>query len=302
MRKAVIDIGTHSVLFLAVDDKKDRRQILFDESVTTLLGEGMQKSSSLSESNINATAEVVKSFYDKAIANGIDNVSLFGTAALREAKNANGFLRSLGSNLMKKTQILSGKEEASYTFWANSRFDSRYGNTVVIDMGGGSTEVVYGSRDKIVEIASFDYGVVKFFEKMDSNIELSIENFEELEKMMDLRMADSKLSFPFRDTCAVLVGGTVTTLVAIKEQLKQYDSALIDGYQLSRSDLWEIFTTINQMDLSGRYTMRGMEKGRAPYMALGTLMLIMILKKMGISTFKVSVKGARYGILNGVII
>jgi len=300
MRKAVIDIGTHSVLFLAVDDKKDKRQILFDESVSTLLGEGMQKSSLLSESNISATAAVVKSFYEKAVANGIDNVSLFGTAALREAKNANGFLRSLGSNLMEKTKILSGKEEARYTFWANSMFDSRYRNMVVIDMGGGSTEVVYGSRDKIIEIASFDFGAVKLFEKMGSKIELSVENYLELEKMMDLRIADSKLSFPFRDTCAVLVGGTITTLVALKEHLEQYDSALIDGYRLNRADLWEIFATINQMDLSGRNTMPGMEKGRAPYMALGTLMLIVLLKKMDISFFKVSVKGARYGILNGV--
>jgi len=160
--------------------------------------------------------------------------------------------------------------------------------------------VVYGSRDKIIEIASFDFGAVKLFEKMGSKIELSVENYLELEKMMDLRIADSKLSFPFRDTCAVLVGGTITTLVALKEHLEQYDSALIDGYRLNRADLWEIFATINQMDLSGRNTMPGMEKGRAPYMALGTLMLIVLLKKMDISFFKVSVKGARYGILNGV--
>ena len=212
---AIIDIGSNSVRLMLLADGFSFQKLL----ATTRLGEGLAQSVYLKSEAIERTARAVEKFVNMAREQGATTICAYATASVRSAKNGGDFCRRVKELCGIAVEVLSGKEEAELgLLGALSKEDGG-----LIDVGGGSTEIVVRKDGKIVYEKSVDVGVVRLFdlcgrnqEALEEYIKGKIEEFGEV----------PKASF-------YAIGGTATSLMARELNLQQYDPSALEGRTIS---------------------------------------------------------------------
>ena len=212
----VIDLGSSSVRYMRISNGK----ILFKKSEVTRLAEGVNNGY-LHEVSVKRTALAVKAFCDEAKSFG-GEVYIFATAAVRNAKNGKEFALLLQDLTGIEVQILSGEEEAEIGLLGALKGQ----DGGLIDIGGGSTEIIVAKAGKIIYEKSLQLGAVNFKGETESVI-------------IARQIINDKLAFFGNVPPASFfgVGGTVTSLTAILLNLKEYDRAKVHGYALTKEAL-----------------------------------------------------------------
>ncbi len=297
MKRAVIDIGTNSVLMLITKQGKDGHlNAITDQAKTARLGEGLAATGNLSEAAMARTLAILQDYAKAIQSEGVSDVTCFGTAALRRAENSQTFIQQVQQQLGWTVQVLSGKEEARYAF-AGAMSAAEADSAVVIDIGGGSTEVVYGDREGVICDSSFPIGAVTLKDQLSLDSQISEgERDRALAHLQEL----FKALYPANSAAILFTGGTATTLPALEKQLTTYDIAQIERTQLTAAKIQSLYDRLNGMSLEARSQLPGMEPGRADIIQPAILILQALLTQLMApesAQLTCTVRGARYGIL-----
>ncbi|MDH7605976.1 MAG: hypothetical protein QHH13_13835 [Melioribacter sp.] len=295
---ASIDIGSNTVLLLIarIFDNNNFIETVKNYYRAPRISKGLILGSRISEDKIFELMNVLSEYKIITENYGCEKIFLIATNALRIASNAKEI-----SNMIKKKfnwdlKIIDGHEEARLSF-LGATYNFTNHEKVVIDIGGGSTEIVYGSEEKIIYKNSFPVGVVSFTEKYFKN---HLPNFDEIENIKkDLRKIFNELTnfIPCR-TFTIAVAGTPTTLSCIKQNIKVYDENLVDNSLITFEDINEIALKLSNMTAEQIRNQFGqVVEGREDVLFTGTLILMSFMEILELNKITVSNKGLRYGII-----
>ncbi|HOJ43061.1 MAG TPA: hypothetical protein PK800_02975, partial [Syntrophorhabdaceae bacterium] len=160
MKYASIDIGTNTVLMLlaSVDDKNTLHEIM-DISTITRLGEGLKDTGYIQGHAMQRTIIALETYLNITKSHGVDKILCVGTSALREAKNSIEFLKKVEKDTGLNIKIISEKEEAYYTYLSVLKDEKiRCDDCIIVDIGGGSTEIIRVSKSEFVDYVSIPIG------------------------------------------------------------------------------------------------------------------------------------------------
>ncbi|HBC47327.1 MAG TPA: hypothetical protein DCZ43_09800 [candidate division Zixibacteria bacterium] len=288
-RRLVIDIGTNSVLALLSDITGNRLSVILDQKQTTRLGEGLSATGKISPPALRRTAEAVIGFAED---NNFDELLMVGTEALRLASNSNEFLEMIKSVLGQKPVIVSGLKEAELSFLgAIYNLDTKFENTLLIDVGGGSTELVLARGEALLRAISIPIGALKLKETTSGN---GLETY--MMKAREIGL-ETVTDFEVDPKAAILAtGGTITSVAAIKAGLDRFNSALIHGSFLSEGDMREIASKFEHTDSLGRARLIPFDPERAELILPGLGIFLAIMGITDKRSLIVSAGGLRFGV------
>jgi exopolyphosphatase/guanosine-5'-triphosphate,3'-diphosphate pyrophosphatase len=294
MKYASIDIGTNTVL-LMIAEIKERIEEIYDTATITRLGEGLKQTGGLSPAAMERTLNALRHYRVIADKNQVEEILCVGTAALREAKNRDTFLELVSKQLSFSIRVISEHDEAFYTYLSvRQNFTDETEGVIVIDIGGGSTEIIYGDRENFIDFISLPVGSVKLTEmfiKHDPPLD------DEIKLLRDF--IKSILRLPFGKGIQAVIGtaGTVTNLGSISIGLCQWDKKQVHGLRLNISRIDYVVDHLIAKTASERSKLPGMEKGREDIIPQGIILLQEIMKYLGVEELIIDANGVRHGIL-----
>jgi exopolyphosphatase/guanosine-5'-triphosphate,3'-diphosphate pyrophosphatase len=305
-RFAAIDIGTNTVLLCVADYGPAGLQVVLDRSIIARLGQGVDASGRLRGEAISRTLNALEQFIAESRTAGAREMVAVGTAALREARDAETFVDQAKARLGIDVKIISGDEEAALVFEAVARGREESGEEegyplLVMDIGGGSTEFILGERRPgerrmIRASRSLPIGSVRLTERFLPDDPVKSEQLEALKRHIRGALA-SLPEFVDGKTAMVGVAGTNTTLAAMKLRLGAYDAAAICRTRLSIGDVESLIETLAGKSVAERRQMAGLEPGRADVILAGAVLAREGLARFGMNSMAVSDRGLRHGVI-----
>jgi len=303
---AVIDVGTNTVrLLVAESDGRGGYLPLFASQEITRLGQGLLPDRELRPEPTQRTIHVLRQFREEAEARGAIRTLAVGTSALREATNRTAFLSRAREQAGLEISVISGEEEARLTLLGVRAGLSRApARLVMMDIGGGSTELLLADGARILTMVSTGLGVVKLTERFlrtdpPTQVELAAMGEAAVLRLTRVRTET------FRDISPqdVFVGtaGTVTTLAAIDLRLAPYDPDRVTGHELTRARVASLTRELALLPLADRRQVRGLEPARADVIVAGAVICLAAMDALGFSRLTVSDGGLREGILIDLI-
>ena len=297
-RVATIDIGTNSVLLLIAERQGDAMVPVLERATVTRLGEGVDRNRRLLDAASERTLACLADYATVLRERGITQLDAVGTSAMRDAEGGQAFVQRARELLGIAPRVIDGNEEARLTFGGALSGLKNAGRVTVFDIGGGSTEIVVGSRTErerhISAAVSLDIGSVRLFERHVHSDPPS--NAEMLLVAGDIAQALERA--PQLDPGATLVGvaGTVTQLAALELQLAQYDAARVHGSTLTLSDVERLAHQLATSTLAERRALPGMDQSRADVLVVGSAIALAVLQWSGAAELIVSDRGVRWGL------
>lgn len=302
-RYAAIDIGTVTCRMLVVDVGESGLHELTREYVITNLGEGVDATGELKPEAIDRVVRAIDGFLAvrdslSAPDHPVIRTVAVATSAARDARNAADFaarLRERGIEL----SVIPGAREAALSF-SGASIDFSGERLMVVDVGGGSTEVVMGMGGvEPVCAHSFNVGCRRVTEKFLASDPPAPEELARArawihEKMASWFAEQSKEAANLERVVAV--AGTATTAVSIRDRMETYDSSRVHKARVSRQELLEVYKRLAALPLSARKKVVGLDPKRAPVMVAGLLILLEVLDFAGIDAFTVSETDILHGI------
>jgi len=291
MRVAVIDLGSNSIRLLIKDLLESSMVTIHRELMTTRLGRGVARNLELDQQSMGDTLLALSHFIDKANSMESDRVLAFGTSALREAKNSSDFIKRI-NELGLDVDILSGEEEALLSFkGAKAGLGLLKECTLVIDIGGGSTELILG-KERIQKSTSIPVGAVRFTElyfKSEPPASLDIRTAGEVICQFCFDFAGYYKQIKNVDSIiAVGVGGTLTTLAAMAQRLEVYDPEKIHGYVLKKTSIDDIYNKLLTLTINEKRQLSGLMPQRADIITAGTFIAKTIMEIFNIYEITIS--------------
>ena len=258
----------------------------------TRLGDRVDADGRLSDAAMERVHAVLDRYAARARELGTEHVLATATSAVRDASNGAEFLAGVGRRHGFETRLLAGQEEAELTYRGVTSRLAAVPGTLVCDIGGGSTELVLGGPDGVIDATSLDIGCVRMSERcLHSDPPTAGE-------VASLRDAASRL-MPERLTrrAAKLVGvaGTVTTLAAIDLDLEREVPELVDGHALTRATIEALLKRLAALPLTERRAVRGLMPERAPTIVAGTAIAAEVLRAAGADELVVSERDILHG-------
>jgi exopolyphosphatase/guanosine-5'-triphosphate,3'-diphosphate pyrophosphatase len=299
MNLATIDIGTNTTLLL-VARTDPKVAVLEERAEITRLGRGIGRQGTLDPEAIARTLAVLREFATAARHHGA-RIAAVGTEALRRAANAAAFLGPAAEILGAEVEVIDGEREAALTFRAvaESLPDTRSGELVVVDIGGGSTEIVLASEGRVGFRTSVPLGSVRLTEALVRHDPPTRAEQDAIAGAVDAAIG----AVPFSSGSATLVGvaGTVTSLAAMSLELASYDPARVHGHRLSRAALGQEVARLAAATQAQRERIVGLDPRRADVILAGALILERIAAAAGVNEVLVSDRGIRWGLLYELI-
>ncbi len=295
---AVIDLGSNSILLLVLG-RGDR--VLRDEARITRLGQGVFESGVLAPQALAGTRRVIREFAGIARELGARRLVGVGTEALRRARDGERLLSELCSEgLLDEAYLLNEQQEAEFAIAASRRTHAAGRSPlVVVDVGGGSTELAWEDAEGRVRAASLPLGSVRLTEAHVRSHPIGPREMADLRDAVD-RSSDGLESERARDLRGdgnvIAVAGTATTLAALELRLDPYDPEAVEGLPLSRETLSRWIADLSQLSVEERRRLPGLEPGRADVIVAGLVVLEGVLERLGAELFHVSGRGVRYGV------
>ena len=275
MRVAAIDLGTNSTRLLVADVVDGRVDELHRETRITRLGEGVDERRKLLPVPIARVRNVLSDFRRTAERLEIERALAVATSAVRDAENGEAFLGEVEWSYGFATRLLSGDEEAQMTLRGVTNGRELDPGTLVLDVGGGSTELI--ERDGPV---SLDIGSVRLTERFLRSNPPTADELEECRAAIRAELPDLSA------TRMIGVAGTITTLAAL--ELGRYDPKLVHGYRLTRGGVEEQVRRLADLPLAERRQLAGLEPERAPVIVGGAAIVAETLAHLGLEELEVS--------------
>lgn len=301
MNLCTIDIGTNTTLLLVAGTSPDAKLERIEERAEiTRLGRGIGAGGELGAEGITRTLGVLREF--AAVARRHEaKIAAVGTEALRRAPNAAAFLDPAAEILSGPVEVIDGTREAALTFRAVSEAfpDALAGALSVVDIGGGSTEIVVATRGVVKFNTSLPLGSVRLTERFIRHDPPRPDEIAAVTSTVDAALAGVPFPVPaVQPVTLVGVAGTVTSLAAMAEALSSYDPARVHGYRLSQAALAEQIARLRVGTQAARERIVGLDPRRADVILAGALILQQIAAAARVSEVRVSDRGIRWGLMH----
>jgi len=289
LRIATIDVGTNSTRILVADVKDGEVKPLFKTGKVTRLGRGVKETGRLSKEGIEATVGALKEF--KAIVErfNVEKVVVVTTEAARRAENAEEFLNRV-RELGFKIDVLSDRDEAELVFLANLKVFKPKGKAMTVDLGGGSTEVVYGDETSVEFLKSLKFGVVFLYEEFGEDL-VKLEEFIRGELLKVKEEIE-----PSQDFTVFAVGGTITSVVAMEEKMEVYRPEVVHGYRVTKQLIDKWYKHLSSLPIEERKKVVGLEENRADVIIPGLAFFKVFCEVFSKESLTVSEVGLLYGL------
>lgn len=296
MRVAVIDIGTNSTRLLVADVVDGRVHELERRSSVTRLGRGVDTSAQLSAEAIEDVCATVTSYISLYESLEVEVITAIATSAVRDAENSAVFIAELRERFAIDAQILHGDEEARLTYLGACAERVPAEKTLVVDIGGGSTELVIGDGPVVGFHASLQAGTVRHTERHLAHDPPEAAELEELAGDVGGLIGDALGGAALAQAnVGIGVAGTPTSLVAIERKLDPYDAKIVHGSKLALTSIQRMCSELSSKSLAERLEVVGLHPGRAPTIVAGVVILIQVMRAFGLSEIEVSEHDILYG-------
>ena len=296
MRVAVIDMGTNSTRLLVAEVEGERVRELERRSTVTRLGRGVDTSGQLAAEAIEDVCEAVASYIAIHQELEPERVTAIATSAVRDAENAGAFTGELRERFALDARVLDGGEEARLTYLGACSERPATDRTLVVDIGGGSTELIVGSGPEISFHASLQAGTVRHTERHlpdDPPTPPELERLaEDVHGLIDAEL-EGEAMVQARE--GIAVAGTPTSLAAIDLELDPYDPNAVQGHRLSLSAIQRMCSQLAAIPLAERLEVTGLHPDRAPTIVAGIVILTQVMRAFGLSEIEVSEHDILYG-------
>lgn len=296
MKVAALDLGSNTFLCLIADVTSDGIQNIHSDEVQVVrLGQGLNEAKKFHPEALKRADTCLEAFAKTIKKHQPEKVLAMATSAARDAENREE-LFALAKKHGIPLEIIPGEKEAEITYQgAVSGSDVNDKNLLVIDIGGGSTEFIFGRGRQRGIGASYDIGCVRLTERFirqqptaDADVQAATQHIEQsILKARNLASTDFKL-----DTI-LAVAGTPTSLAAA--EIGQFDAQRIDGYRMTRKSLESWLQKLQQATVEQKIGM-GIPAGRADVILIGVITLLSTLKIFEKDELSVSTRGVRYGV------
>jgi exopolyphosphatase/guanosine-5'-triphosphate,3'-diphosphate pyrophosphatase len=299
VRAAVVDIGTNSTRLLIADVGDGSVEEIVRASAVTRLGEGVEATGRLGEEPQQRVFATLERYAAAIREHECDASAAVMTSAVRDAANGAAFSAAVRERYGLEARTLSGDEEAAYTFAGATaaRPPDDPTELVVIDIGGGSTELVCGAGGTLGFHVSAQIGVVRHTERHIASDPPAADELAALAADVDQGIAavmpDEGRT---RAQAAVAVAGTATSCAAIDLELERYDTTKVEGHALARAKLDALLERLASLPLAERREVRGLHPDRAPTIVAGVIVLSRVLAAFGLPEVEVSDRDILWGV------
>jgi exopolyphosphatase/guanosine-5'-triphosphate,3'-diphosphate pyrophosphatase len=286
MRVAAIDCGTNSIRLLIADiDGNNFREVVRDMEIVRL-GQGVDETGQFHPDALARTLAAVDKFAAEIAKRGVEKIRFCATSATRDATNRHLFIDGVRDRLGIELEVISGDEEAALSFaGAIKDLDPSNGPFLVVDIGGGSTEFVFGTST--VEAArSVNIGCVRMTERHFASDPAKSEQIEAARTDIQAAIAQAAAVVPITQAkTLVAVAGTATTVAAAALELPEYDRYAIHLSRISAQQTHDAATMFANTSREQRLQLGYMHPGRVDVIAAGALVLSEIMKATGATEF-----------------
>jgi exopolyphosphatase/guanosine-5'-triphosphate,3'-diphosphate pyrophosphatase len=292
-RVAVIDVGTNSARLLVADVAGGKVSPVERRSTVTRLGRGVDLSGRLSAEAIEDACGAIGEYVTALEKLDAEVVDAIATSAVRDAANGSAFIAELRERFALSARVLDGEEEARLTYLGATSEHVPFEPTLVVDIGGGSTELIVGTGSEISFHTSLQAGVVRHTER---HIASDPPTAIELEALAgDVRGLIEAAAGSAEASAGIAVAGTPTSLAAIEMQLEPYDPARVHGHVLALPAIQRMLSQLASAPLSERVEITGMHADRAPTIVAGVVILVEAMRAFGLDRIEVSEHDILYG-------
>jgi exopolyphosphatase/guanosine-5'-triphosphate,3'-diphosphate pyrophosphatase len=299
--RAAIDLGTNTVRALVAEaDAATGLVPAWTDQIVTRLGEGLVERGTLAPPAAERTLAAIRRCRDRARELGAREVLLVATAAVRQARDGEEFLRRLRAEPGIRPRVVSGEEEARLTLLGASwGLGPVAGTFVLLDIGGGSTEVLVARGARVLTVVSLALGVVPLAERFFTSDPVAASELVACRAYVDERLRDEAWGRvrPHAPAAVVATAGTPTTLAALDLGLPAYDPARVQGHRLDTAAIERLTAWLAGLPLAERARAPGLELRRADVIVPGAVVLASALAGLGLPAAMVSDAGLREGIL-----
>ncbi len=295
-RVAVVDIGSNSTRLLIADVAGGRVSEVERESRVTRLGRGVDLSGQLAAEAIEAACAAIADYMAICREAGVERIESIATSAVRDASNGEAFVAELRERFALAARVLDGEEEARLTYVGATAEHPPSEPTLVVDIGGGSTELIVGTGQEIAFHASLQVGVVRHTERHVSSDPPSAPDLESLAADVRTLIEGAVAGEPSaRAGAAIAVAGTPTSLASVEKGLEPYDPKQVHGHTLTLPSIQRLLSQLASAPLSKRVEIAGLHPDRAPNIVAGVVILVETMRAFGLEEVVVSEHDILYG-------
>lgn len=280
MKRAAIDIGTNSVRLLTCQLEGERLNNRKKYVEMTRIGKDVDQTGRLDQTRMQQTVDVLKDYRQKLDALNIANCPVFATSAVRDASNRAEFVAMVQRQSGFKLAVIDGQTEAYYGFLGVVKgLKQTTKKILVIDIGGGSTELIYGdATGNIIESNSLNIGAVRLTDRFNLTHPISKAQIKQVQTaVVDALEQSAMQALKQSDYDCVGIGGTATTLGAMVLSLKDYDAQRIHNYKLSTPAISAFADELASTSREHKLMMIGLPPKRVDIISAGAIILQTIL-------------------------
>jgi exopolyphosphatase/guanosine-5'-triphosphate,3'-diphosphate pyrophosphatase len=286
-RVAAIDLGSNSTRLLVADvENGDIREVDRRLEITRL-GEGVDTRRQLLPQAMARVRNVLGDYRRVIEDDGVERTLAFATSAVRDAENGEAFLGEIEWSYGFKTRLLNGDEEALLAFRGVSAGRDLQDETLIIDVGGGSTELIVGGEEGVSFHESYDLGCVRLTERFPGDPRGAAEQVR--------TTLAAEVPEQVRPTHAIGVAGTITQLATVDLGLEREEPEVVHGHCLSTETIEELLDRLAAMSVEEIRGVRGMHPDRAPVIVAGTVVVLETLRRFGLEELEVSERDNLHG-------
>jgi exopolyphosphatase/guanosine-5'-triphosphate,3'-diphosphate pyrophosphatase len=296
-RIACIDVGTNTALLLVADlDPQSGRIVPVEHRQTIVrLGQNVDEKRVIRREALDRLIDCLSAYKTLCGDLGVRNIIAAGTSALRDAANRDEIIEEVIKRSGIELRCISGQEEAELTFFgAVAGLTKVPAPFAVIDIGGGSTEIIMGTTSGVDRSVSMDIGSVRLTERFFTSLPPSSDEYEAARQEINRQLA-ANLSPFFAARCDVFgVAGTLTTIAQVSMGDLHFSAEKVQGYQLGFDQVHNLLERFRTMALPEIVAL-GIPEGRADVITMGTLILHQFMRLLGVGALTVSIQGLRFG-------
>ena len=293
---AVIDIGTNTVLLLVAEigDAGGIHPLAYEQRIPRL-GQGVDSRKRLSAGAMQRVVTVLNEYRSIITRHSLSTAVVIGTSAVRDAGNRDEFVSLVHAQTGFTVEVLSGVDEALWTYRGAISGIRGIERATVVDIGGGSTEISTGSASSVDTSISIDIGSVRLTERFIKHDPPQPEELHAVEKEIESALT-ATVQAPDPPGTVVAVAGTATTLALLARGAREFSLEAVSGGTLSLAEIESLASTLSQKSVAQILTGGSYLVGRADVITAGAMILEAVMKKLGARSVIVSERGVRYGI------
>jgi exopolyphosphatase / guanosine-5'-triphosphate,3'-diphosphate pyrophosphatase len=296
-RVAVVDVGSNSTRLLIADVIENAVVEVERQSRVTRLGRGVDLSGQLSTEAIEAACIAIGEYVALCREAEVERVEAIATSAVRDATNGSAFVAELRERFALSARVLDGEEEARLTYMGATAENPPAEPTLVVDIGGGSTELIVGTGSEIAFHASLQAGVVRHSERHIASDPPTTPELEALATDVRALIDGAITNQPTAVAGAgIAVAGTPTSLASIEIGLDHYDPVQVHGHTLTLATIQRLLSQLASAPLAKRVEIAGLHPDRAPTIVAGVMILVETMRAFGLERITVSEHDILYGV------